>query len=119
MFEYDIPVRPAVSGDKNTDAMERTLYMERMAEHRKAKAVQSTNNIQLYSKLRNKLLDDASKKLLDNPLWGEIERKQDPTGLMTAVTKIMLLSSSGNSHQGTHRARMIFNASRQNEKESL
>ena len=36
-FEYDIPVRPAVSGDKNTDAMERTLYMERMAEHRKAK----------------------------------------------------------------------------------
>ena len=38
---------------------------------------------------------------------------------MTAVTKIMLLSSSENLHQDTHRARMIYNAPRQNEKESL
>ena len=118
-FEYDIPVRPAVSGDKDIDAMERAMYMERMAEHHKAKAMQSATNNQLYSELHNKLHDDASKKLLDDPLWGEIKKKQDPKGLMTAVTKFMLLSSSGNLHQDTHRARMIYNALRQNEKESL
>ena len=38
-FEYDIPVKPAVSGDNDIDAMER------------AKAIQSTTNIQLYSEL--------------------------------------------------------------------
>ena len=98
----DIPVRPAVSGNKDIDAMKRAMFMERMAGHRKAKAMQSTTNIQLYSGLYTKLHDDASKKLLDDPLWGEIERKQDPKGLMTAVTKFMLLSSSGNLHQDTH-----------------
>ena len=118
-FGYDIHVRPAVSGDKDIDAMERAMYMERMAEHRKAKAMQSTTTIQLYSEPYNKLHDDASIKLLDDPLWGEIEKKQDPKGLMTAVRKIMLLSSSGNLHQDTHRARMIYNALHQNEKESL
>ena len=118
-FEYEVPVRSDVTGVADTDSMERTMYLERMAEHRKAKALQSTTNIQLYSELYNKLHEDASKKLLDDPLWGEIERKQDPKGLMTAVTKIMLLSSSGNLHQDTHRARMIYNALRQNEKESL
>ena len=82
-----------------------------MAKHRKAKALQSTTNIQLYSELYDKLYEDASKKLLDDPLWGKIEKKQDDgQGLMTAVTKIMLLSSSGNLHQDTHRARMIYNA---------
>ena len=116
-FEYDVPIRPAVSGVVDTDSMERTMYM---AKHRKAKALQSTTNIQLYSELYNKLHEDASKKLLDDPLWGEIEKKQDDgQALMTAVTKIMLLSSSGNLHQDTHRARMIYNALRQNEKESL
>ena len=30
-FGYDIPVRPAVSGDKDIDAMERVMYMERIA----------------------------------------------------------------------------------------
>ena len=80
-FEYDIPVRPAVSGDKDIDAMERAMYMERMAEHRKAKAMQSTINTQLYSELYNKRHDDASKKLLDDPVWGEIEKKQDPKKL--------------------------------------
>ena len=60
-FEYDIPVRPAVSGDNDIDAMERAMYMERMAEHRKAKAMQSTTNIQLYSELYIKFHDDASK----------------------------------------------------------
>ena len=43
-FEYDVPVRPAVSGVVDTDSMERTMYMERMAKHRKAKALQSTTN---------------------------------------------------------------------------
>ena len=118
-FEYDIPVRPAVSGDKDIDAMERAMYMERMAERHKAKAMQSTTNIQLYLELYNKLHDAASKKLLDDQLWGEIERKQDPKGLMTAVTKIMLLSSSGNLHQDTHRARMIYNVLGQSGKEGL
>ena len=87
-FGYDIHVRPAVRGDKDIDAMERAMYMERMAEHRKAKAMQSTTNIQLYSELYNKLHDDASKKLLDDPLWGEIEKKQDPKGLMMPSQKL-------------------------------
>ena len=34
-----------------SDAMERTMYMERMAEHRKAKLSQNNTNIQLYSEL--------------------------------------------------------------------
>ena len=118
-FEYDISVRPAVSGDKDIDAMDRAMYMERMAERHKAKAMQSTTNIQLYLELYNKLHDAASKKLLDDQLWGEIDRKQDPKGLMTAVTKIMLLSSSGNLHQDTHRARMIYNVLGQSGKEGL
>ena len=91
-FEYDIPVRRTVSGDKDIDAMERAMYMEHMAKHRKTKAMQSTTNIQLYSELYNKPHDDASKKLLDDSLWGKIGKKQDPKGLMTALTKIMLLS---------------------------
>ena len=86
-----------------------------MPEYRKAKASQVNTNIQLY----NKLHEDTCKKLIDDPLWAEIERKQDPKGLMTAVTKIMLLASSGNTHQDTHRARMIHHALRQQEKESL
>ena len=99
--------------------MERAMYTERMAENRKAKAMQRTTNIQLYSELYIKLHEDASKKLLDDSPSGEIERTQDPKGLMTAVTNIMLLSSSGKLHQDTHRARMIYNALHQNERESL
>ena len=41
-FEYDNLIKPFVSGDKNTDAMERAMYMERMAANRKAKATQHT-----------------------------------------------------------------------------
>ena len=99
--------------------MERAMYMEGMAVSRKAKATQKSINIQLYSELYNKLHEDSCKKLLDDPLWGEVERKQDPKGLMIAVTKIMLLSSSGNVHEDTHQARLIYNTLRQNEKESL
>ena len=58
------------------------------------------------------------KKLTDDPLWEEVERTQDPKGLMVAVTKIMTLASSGNVHQDTHRARMIHHEIRQNDKES-
>ena len=67
-FKYDIPVRPAISGDNDIDAMERAMYMERMAEYHKATAMQSTTNIQLYSEFYNKLHDDASRKLLNDPL---------------------------------------------------
>ena len=95
-FEYDTPSKPTFSGDEDTDGMERAMYMERMAEYRKAKATRKNTNIQLYSELYNKLHEDSCKKLLDDPLWGEVERKQDPKGLMIAVTKIILLSSSGN-----------------------
>ena len=38
---------------------------------------------------------------------------------MTAATKIIFLASSGNTHQDTHRARMVHHALRQQEKESL
>ena len=92
-FEYDIPSKPVVSGDEDTDVMERAMYMERMAEYRKAKAIQNSINIQLYSELYNELHEDSSKKLLDDSLCGEVERKQDLKGLMIAVTKIMLLPS--------------------------
>ena len=90
------------------------MYLEQMSEYRKAKASQVNTNIQLYSELINKLHEDTSKKLIDDPQWAEIERKQDPKGLMTAVTKIMLLASFGNTHQDTHRARMVHQ-----DKESL
>ena len=118
-LEYDTPSKPTISGDEDTDGMERAMYMERLAKYLKDKATHKSINIQLYSELCNKIHEDSCKKLLDDPLWGEVERKQDAKGLMIAVTKIMLLSPSGNVHQGTHRARMIYSALRQNEKESL
>ena len=39
-FEYDIPTKPTISGDEDSDNMERTMFMERMAEYRKTKAIQ-------------------------------------------------------------------------------
>ena len=40
--------------------------------------------------------ENVYKKLTDDPLWEEVERKEDPKGLMIAVTKITTLASSGN-----------------------
>ena len=76
-------------------------------------------NIQLSSELYNKLHEDVCKKLTGDPLWEEVERKQVPKGFMIAVTKIIILASSGKKHQDTHRARMMHHAIRQNDKESL
>ena len=70
--------------------------MDQMAEHRKAKLLQNNTKIQLYSELYNKLRENVYKKLTDDPLWEEVERKEDPKGLMIAVTKITTLASSGN-----------------------
>ena len=53
------------------------------------------------------------------PLWAAVERNQDPKGLMLAAIKVMMLSSSGNTHQDAHRARMIDHALHWGEKESL
>ena len=86
--------------DKDIDTMERAMYMERMAEYRRAKATQNSINIQLYSEQGNKLHEDSCNRPLDDPPWGEVERTQDPKGLMIAVTRIVLLSSSGNLHHG-------------------
>ena len=121
-YEYVKPpdlAASVLSADTSVGILERAMYLEQMSEYRKAKMHQVNTNIQLYSELFNKLHEDTCKKLIDDPLWAEIERKQDPKGLMTAVTKIMLLASSGNSHQDTHRARMVHHALRQQEKESL
>ena len=95
------------------------MYIERIAEYRKAKATQKSINIQLNSEIYNTLHEDSSKKLFDDPLWGEVQKKEDPKGLMIAVTKITKLYSSENVRQDTHRARMIYNALRQNEREIL
>ena len=108
-----------VDGKKESDAMERAMYMDQMAEHGRAKLLQNNTNIQLYSELYNKLHEDVCKKLTGDPLWEEVERKQVPKGLMIAVTKIIILASSGKKHQDTHRARMMHHAIRQNDKESL
>ena len=116
-YEYVKPPDLAagdINGDTPLSALTRAMYLEQMSEYRKAKASQVNTNIQLYSELINKLHEDTSKKLIDDPQWAEIERKQDPKGLMTAVTKIMLLASFGNTHQDTHRARMVHQ-----DKESL
>ena len=115
-YEYVKPPDLAagdINGDTPLSALTRTMYLEQMSEYTKAKASQVNTNIQLYSELINKLHEDTSKKLIDDPLWAEIERKQDPKSLMTAVTKIILLASSGNTHQDTHRARMVHHALRQ------
>ena len=74
-YEYDTPSKPTISGDEDTDAMERAMYMERMAEFREAKVTQKSINIQLHSELYNMLHENSCKKLLDDPLWGEVERK--------------------------------------------
>ena len=97
-LEYDIPSKPTISGDEDTDAMERTMYMERMADYRKAKATQNSINIQLYSELYIKLHEDSCKKLLDDPLWGKVEMKQDPKGLMIAVNLAILVRKRASLH---------------------
>ena len=61
------------------------MYIERIAEYRKAKATQKRINIQLNSEIYNTLHEDSSKKLFDDPLWGEVQKKEDPKGLMIAV----------------------------------
>ena len=90
-FEYDTPSKPTISGDEDTDGMERAIYMERMAQYRKAKVTQKSTNIQNYTTSYTRI---CAKSYFDDPLWGEVEKKQDPKGLMIPVTKIMLLSSS-------------------------
>ena len=67
-----------VDGKKESDAMERAIYMNQIAEHRKAKLLQNNKNVQIYLELYNKLKKDVCKKLTDDPLWEEVERKQDP-----------------------------------------
>ena len=69
-FEYDTPIKPTVSRDGDTDTMERAMYMERMAEYRKAKATQNSMNIQLYSELYNKLLGGFMRKAPRRPSMG-------------------------------------------------
>ena len=110
-YEYLAPLRldeDVINGNSASCALDRAVYLEQMSEYRKARAYQVNTNILLYSELCNKLHE-----LIHDPLWAEIERKQDPKGLMTAVTL------SGNTHQDTHRARMIHHALRQQEKEDL
>ena len=107
-YDYVAPLRldeDVINGNSASCALDRAMYLEQMSEHRKAKGSQVNTNTQLYSEIYNKLHEDTCKKLIDDQLWAEIERKQDPEGLMSAVTKIMLLASSGDTHQDTHRAR--------------
>ena len=96
-YEYVKPPHLAAN-DINIDtplsALTSAIYLEQMSEYRKAKASQVNTNIQLYSELVNTLQEDTSMKLIDDPLWAEIERKQDPKGLMTAVTKIIVRQSN-------------------------
>ena len=99
-----------INGDSVSSALNRAMYLEQMTEFRRAQESQINTNIQLYSELYNKLHEDTCKKMIDDPLWAEIEGKQDPKGLMLVVTKIMLLASSGNTHQDTHSARIIHHA---------
>ena len=37
-LEYDTPSKPTISGDEDTDGMERAMYMERLAKYLKDKA---------------------------------------------------------------------------------
>ena len=97
-YDYVAPLRldeDVINGNSASCALDKAMYLEQMSEHRKAKGSQVNTNTQLYSEIYNKLHEDTCKKLIDDQLWAEIERKQDPEGLMSAVTKIMLLASSG------------------------
>ena len=58
-----------IEGKKESDAMERAIYMNQMAENRKAKLLQNNKNVQIYLELYNKLHEDVCKKLTDDPLW--------------------------------------------------
>ena len=104
-YEYVAPLwldEDVINGDSASSALDRATYLEQISEYRKVEASQVNTNIQLYSRLYNKLHEDTCKKLIDDPLWAEIERNQDQKGLMMAETKIMLLASSGNIHEDTH-----------------
>ena len=90
-FEYTAPPtlhESVINVNTEAEAMQRTMKMEQVTEHRKSKLSQNNTNIQLYSKLYNKLQEDTCKKLIDDPLWAEVERRKDPKGL----TKIMMLA---------------------------
>ena len=65
-----------LSADTSVGFLERAMYLEQMSEYRKAKMHQVNTNIQLYSELFNKLHEDTCKKLIDDPLWAEIERSE-------------------------------------------
>ena len=64
--------------------------MDLMSEHHKAKLLQNNTKIQMYLEL-----------------------------LMLAVTKVIMLSSSGDTHQDTHRTQIIHHALHQGEIENL
>ena len=70
-FEYTAPARlhdNVISGNTVEDAMQRTMYMEQMVEHRKAKLSHNNTNIQMYSELHNKLHEDTCMKLFGQKL---------------------------------------------------
>ena len=66
-FTYKAPTEldaAVVSGNTSSDAMQRAMFMEQMAEHREANLMLNKTNIQLYSELYNKLHEDVYKNLL-------------------------------------------------------
>ena len=100
-YEYVAPpelAKSVINGDSASSA----VYTCTNVRGQKSQSIRSQSIPSLYFELFNKLHEDICKKLIDDPLSAEIERKKDPKGLTTAETKIMLLASSGNTHQKTH-----------------
>ena len=121
-FAYIAPERPSITvleSKLEEAAMDRGIYMQHIADHRINIRNLNTVNIQMYNELFSKLHEDTIKKIADDPTWAAVENAQNPKGLMLAVTKVIMMSSSGNKHQDTHRARMHHHALRQADIEPL
>ena len=121
-FEYPTPKdlsKGVVDRLGEEAAMKRADYLAELSERRKLVLGQNNTNIQLYSELIGRLHEDTHKKLQASTSWTTIETKQDAKGLMEALTKIMTICSSGNLHQDSHKARMIYCVINQGPEESL
>ena len=73
-FEYTAPAtlhESVINGNTDADAMQRTMYMKQIAARGKAITKHHEHSTVLG------VHEDTCKLLINDPLWAEVERKQD------------------------------------------
>ena len=78
-FEHAAPTplhESIVNGEKESDAMKRTTYMEQMTEHRKAKMSPEQHQHSAVFGALQQVARNTCQKLLDDPLWPVVEKKK-------------------------------------------